>query len=187
MKALKIIGILTVFLANQPTVSAQNKVVIIPLSGNDVAMAEQHFHYDESADAQGGDAIMCESEEFATPAQATQVIINAQMNGNLTSDGTLNGSSRPYWELTVEFNKDGAGYLLMAPGFRAWAAVHSHGWSQITTMKRMDLSPNSTYQFRLRGKGQTGDFLQGSNQYCEMLITASYKLPEGEAILQVTP
>lgn len=163
------------------SVAAQNNVVVIPMAGDDVALAQQHFRYNELKNSSDSfSSSMCESDVFNTPAQATQVAIVGNANARFPIDS-------PFWSLKIEFNKNSTAWLSIS-AFSAFAEAKADGWSQISTTDILDLDPSSSYQFRLRLFADgAGAFSSSYAEYCELMITASYKLPAGRNILEIAP
>ncbi len=82
--AISVIGVLLAQLAY-----AQNNVVVIPMAGDDVAMAQQNFRYvGRVNNGTVNEAFMCESQIFTTPNQETQVLLIANANARFTADSS---------------------------------------------------------------------------------------------------
>ena len=170
---------LIVFFA-MTTAVAQNQVVVIPMAGDDVAMAQQHFRYSESNNSIDTFASpMCESDVFNTPEQATQVAMVGNANARFSTGGA-------FWSLKIEFNKDSAGWINISP-FTAYTEARTDSWSQLSTTDILDLDPNSSYQFRLLLIADGSTAFSTFSEYCELMITASYKLPADREILEIAP
>lgn len=157
------------------TANAAAQVVVVPLAGDDVAMAQQHFVYKERVDDNFSTQMLaCESNVFDTPNQATQVAIV----GNATA--FLN--SAPFFWAKIQFKEGLNDWVAISPGQTSYAGGIDD-WSNITTMDTMVLNPNSQYQFRLQISRLNGG--NGSSHYCEQLLTFSYALPEGKSIVTI--
>lgn len=158
---------------------AQNKVVVIPMAGDDVAMAQQHFRYHNSTSANGDVVFSCTSDVFNTPNQETQVLLIANASARFTADSS-------YWWIQIEVSKD-LGPFSDVSASTAFTEASNSGWTHMSTTDILDLEPNSSYQFRVQldGSQSTGSFT--ATQYCELVVSASYKLPAGKSILEVSP
>ena len=175
MKITKLsIFLFTFFLA--ASAAAQNNVVVIPLEGDDVAMAQQHFRYTQSSNIGGNIVNMCYSNVFDTPDQQTEVLLIANATARFTADSD-------YWWIMLEVSKNGGSFVDLANS-TAFNKAHEDAFSQISTTGLLDLDPNSSYQFRIQldASQSTGDFKL--HKYCELVVTASYKLPPEKNILE---
>ncbi|MEO0368824.1 MAG: hypothetical protein AAF197_08570 [Pseudomonadota bacterium] len=177
---------LTAFIFASPVI-AQNNVIVVPMAGDDVAMAQQHFVYkeafnDDSGTDGTGSFFGCESDVFNTPDQATQAALVA-------SGSAIFRTASEFWGLTLQYNKDGSGWTRITSGIRAWEGARTDGWTNISTLDVLDLDTNSSYQFRIEftDSASGAAFDDFANEYCELMITASYKLPEGKQILEIAP
>lgn len=181
MGSLKLSVVLFVFISFSVQLAhAQSKVVVIPMAGDDVAMAQQNFRYDESQNTSSGTvAHMCESDVFSTPNQETQVLLIANANARFAS-------ASAFWNLKIEVSKNSGSFANISD-FRSYTGATSDAWSQISTTDVLDLDPNSSYQFRLRLNPEVGATFSGDySEYCELVISATYKLPAGKNILNVS-
>lgn len=163
------------------TTYAQTKVVVIPMSGDDVAMAQQNFRYNQAKNTTSGtEAFMCESDVYNTPNQVTQAMLVANANAHFAR-------ASAFWDLKIQVSKNSGSYLNISP-FTSYTGAKSDARSQISTTDILDLDPNSTYQFRLRLKASAGaTFSPSFLEYCELLVSATYKLPAEKNIWEIAP
>ncbi len=180
MTTFKTLAILAIGVLFAQLTYAQNNVVVIPMAGDDVAMAQQNFRYtDRVNNGAANEAFMCQSDIFATPNQETQVLLIANANARFTADSS-------YWFIDIEVSED-AGSFFRIGSSEAFNEARSGSWSQISTTDILDLDPNSTYQFRVRldASESDGTFSGSDQEYCELVVSATYKLPSGKNILEV--
>ena len=156
---------------------AQNKVVVVPLQGNDTALAQQHFKYTERVENIVTASVpMCETNEFATPDQSTQVVINGSVSALKTS------TSGYIWG-EVEYLKDDGSWTNISNNFSGLAS--GTNWTTSTVFETLDLEPDSNYTFRLMLQKSSTAFVSSVSYYCQNLLTFSYQLPEGESIVEI--
>ncbi len=157
---------------------AENTTLFFPVPGDDVALAQQHFRYNESKNSIDTFASsMCESDVFNTSGQATQVA----MVGNANARFGVGGA---FWSLKIEVNRDSTGWINISP-FSAYTQARTDAWTQLSTTDILDLDPDSSYQFRLTLFADGSTEFSTFSEYCELMITASYKLPPDREILEI--
>lgn len=150
----------------------QSKVVVVPLAGDDVAMAQQYKQYQEFIPSTNATTIRaCTSAAFRTPDQATQV--HAVFSGSTRVEAL-----EDYWILHLDYRRNGSNWLFSQPYTFTGGAANT--WQSQTRAHVYDLDPNTTYQFQVRFSSLPSN---DTHHYCELLLTFSYKLPEGKKIV----
>jgi hypothetical protein len=86
------------------------------------------------------------------------------------------------WTLDVRVSKDFGGFVSITGSAESFSSSDGDESSNIGTHKILTLDPDSTYRFDVAMTNLTSPI-----NFCELVMSVSYKQPEGQSILTLTP